>query len=184
MESKLKRIDRKLAYKGEVVDLYKDTMEYPDGSCHEWDFVHHKRPNGALILPVLPDGRILTISQYRPASDSIMLELPAGSKEPFDRDTCETAGRELVEETGYVSGDIRFLMRIYLAVAYDDEWLDIYVAYNCHKDESGQLLDSGEDIKTDIYTLSDLLSKIKNGELMDGPAVAAITAYAAGLIEE
>ena len=56
MEHKLIRIDRELVYRGSVLDIYKDTMELPNGKKEYWDFVDHRK-GGACIVPVLPDGR-------------------------------------------------------------------------------------------------------------------------------
>ena len=80
MEHKLRRLDRKLAYKGGVLTFYRDTMELPDGKIEQWDFIDHPR-GGACIVPVLPDGRILMIRQMRPAIDRETLELPAGARD-------------------------------------------------------------------------------------------------------
>lgn len=179
MDSKLKRLDRRLAFAGEVVDLYKDKMQYPDGSLHEWDYVHHKKGYGACILPVLPDGRIVLVRQFRPAVDEVILEIPAGGIEPTDESTKVCAERELTEETGYTSGEFSHLLRIQVAVAYCNEWLDIYLARNCTLAENGQNLDEGEDIQAEVFTLEELLDKVYGGEIKDAKTVAAITAYAA-----
>ena len=65
MDYKLRRLDRKLASSGKVLEFYRDTVELPDGHTESWDYVHHKRGGGACVVPVLPDGRILMIHQYR-----------------------------------------------------------------------------------------------------------------------
>ena len=184
MENKLKRLDRTIAFEGEVVDLYKDKMQYPDGSIHNWDFVCHKKGYGACILPVLPDGKILLIRQFRPAVDDTILEIPAGGIEPGDESTLVCARRELVEETGYTSDDFSHLLRIQVAVAYCNEWLDIYLARNCEKAASGKQLDEGEDISNEVYEVSELMKMISEGQIQDAKTVAAITAYAAGMGRE
>lgn len=181
MDKKLRRLDRTLAFEGEVVDLYKDKMEYPDGSIHNWDFVCHKKGYGACILPVLSDGRILLIRQFRPAVDDTILEIPAGGIEPDDESTLVCAQRELVEETGYTSDSFSHLLRIQVAVAYCNEWLDIYLARDCKKSETGKQLDEGEDISNEVYEVSELMKMISEGKIQDSKTVAAITAYAAGM---
>lgn len=181
MDKKLKRLKRTLAYEGEVVDLYKDKMQYPNGSIHDWDFVCHKKGYGACILPVLPDGRILLIRQYRPAVDDTILEIPAGAIEPSDENTLMCAKRELAEETGYTSNMVSHLLRIQVAVAYCNEWLDIYLARNCIKTKQCQKLDEGEDISTEIFDKEQLLKMISDGQIQDAKTVAAITAFAANL---
>ena len=81
MDYKLRRLDRTLASPGKVLEFYRDRVQLPDGQQENWDFVHHKRGGGACVVPVLPDGRILLIHQYRPAVDRETTELPAGAFE-------------------------------------------------------------------------------------------------------
>jgi ADP-ribose pyrophosphatase len=57
-------------------------------------------PRAATIVPVLDDGRLLMIRQYRHSVGRAILELPGGRVDPAE--TPEAAARrELVEETGY-----------------------------------------------------------------------------------
>ena len=39
MSEHAKRIKRELVMKGTILDVYKDTMELPNGKTEEWDFV-------------------------------------------------------------------------------------------------------------------------------------------------
>ena len=66
MVEHVKRLKRELVYKGAILDIYKDTMELPDGNKAEWDFVSH-RMGAAAILPVMKDGRIVMVRQDRNA---------------------------------------------------------------------------------------------------------------------
>ena len=66
MEYKIRRTDRKLESAGSVLEFYRDTMILPDGTEQKWDYVRHKKGGGACTVPVLADGRILMIRQYRP----------------------------------------------------------------------------------------------------------------------
>ena len=68
MVQKLKRIKRELVQKGAIVNMYKDSIELPDGKVAEWDFIEHRK-GAAAVLAVLPDGRILMVRQYRNALD-------------------------------------------------------------------------------------------------------------------
>ena len=53
----IKRIKRELAYKGSILEFYKDTMVTPDGKVTYWDHIEHK--GAAAVVPVLVDGRIV-----------------------------------------------------------------------------------------------------------------------------
>ena len=61
MSEEVKRIKRELMYKGSVLDIYRDTMQFENGNTAEWDFIHHN--GAAAVIPVLEDGRILMVRQ-------------------------------------------------------------------------------------------------------------------------
>lgn len=172
----LRRLSRSLAYSGSVVDVYQDTMELPDGCIQKWDFVCHKKGGGACIVPVLADGRILMVRQYRPAIDRETLELPAGAVDAEDATTEDTARRELREETGYTAEKWKLLLRLKTAVAYCNEYTDVYLASEL-KDFHGQALDEAEEIRLHAVEPELLLQDIYSGRIQDSKTVAGILAY-------
>lgn len=182
MEYKLKRVGRELVMPGKVIDFYRDTMELPDGRIEKWDYIDHKR-GGACIVPVLPDGRILMIHQYRPAIDRETLELPAGARDSIQEDTAVTAARELEEETGYRSDKITPLLKLKSAVAYCSEFTDVYLAEDLIP-IGGQHLDEAEEIRIEAFDLDTLLEKIYSGQIQDAKTAAGILAYSTRLYKE
>ena len=172
----LRRLSRSLAYSGSVVDVYQDTMELPDGCIQKWDFVCHKKGGGACIVPVLADGRILMVRQYRPAIDRETLELPAGAVDAEDATTEDTARRELREETGYTAEKWKLLLRLKTAVAYCNEYTDVYLASEL-KDSHDQALDEAEEIRLRAVEPEVLLQDIYSGRIQDSKTVAGILAY-------
>ena len=174
MIEKMKRLKRELMYKGSILDIYKDTMEFANGKQEEWDFVSH-RMGAAAILPVLPYGRIVMVRQYRNALERETLEIPAGARDSKTEDTSVCAARELEEETGYKSNHVEFLLSLRTTVAFCDEFVDVYLATDLEKGK--QHLDDAESIDIEIYTLDELCQMIYSGELQDSKTVAAIMAY-------
>lgn len=177
MIDEIKRVKRELKYKGTILDVYRDTMEFANGKREEWDFVSH-RMGAAAILPVLPDGRLLLVRQLRPALERETIELPAGSRDHKTEDTRVTAIRELEEETGYRAGKVEFLLSLRTTVAFCDEHVDVYIATDLEKIGS-QHLDDAESIDVEIYTYEDLRDRIQKGKIEDAKTVAAIMAYGA-----
>jgi ADP-ribose pyrophosphatase len=183
MEHKLHRTDRQLACAGAVLEFYRDTMVLPDGQVQTWDYVHHKKGGGACTVPVLPDGRILLIRQFRPAIDREALELPAGARDSSGEDPAVTAARELEEETGYRPGRMTKLAHILTAIAWCNESTDIYLARDLEP-VSSQHLDEAEEIELCIMSLDELCSRIFAGEIQDAKTVAGIMAYKSFLAME
>ena len=174
MDNKIKRIHRELVYKGAILDIYKDTMDVGNGKIEEWDYVAHRK-GAACVLPVLPDGRILMVRQYRNALERDTIEVPAGARDSVTEDTRDCAIRELEEETGYKSNKVTKLLELRTTVAFCNEMVDVYLAEDLVPGE--QHLDDAEDIRLEKYTLDELLDKIYAGVIQDAKTVAAILAY-------
>ena len=80
MSEHAKRIKRELVMKGTILDVYKDTMELPNGKTEEWDFVSHRK-GAAAVVAVREDGKLLMVRQYRNALERMTLEIPAGARD-------------------------------------------------------------------------------------------------------
>ena len=92
------RTGRDLAYQGTVLKVYKDHMKFSNGNTEEWDFIHHD--GAAAVIPVMEDGKILMVKQYRNALERDTLEIPAGKLDDPNEEGIVCAARELKEETG------------------------------------------------------------------------------------
>ena len=171
----MKRIDRVLKYKGSIVDVYDDVMQSPTGKIAHWDYVAHRK-GAAAVLPVLEDGRILMVRQYRNALDRFTLEIPAGKLDAPDEPKIECAARELEEETGFRSETLEFLMTVNTTVAFCDEQIGVYIAKDLIP--SKQHLDADESIDVEEWEVKDLLEMIYTGKMTDAKTVAAISTYA------
>lgn len=168
-----KRMRRELAYKGSILKVYKDYIEV-NGHQAVWDYIHHN--GGAAVIPVMEDGRILMVRQYRNAIDRFTLEIPAGAFDSEREKGSDCVARELEEETGYRSENIEWLINVRSMVAFTNEKVEIYVAKNLIP--SKQHLDEEESIELEAYTIEELKDKIFNGEIEDSKTVAALMAYA------
>lgn len=169
---KIERLSRDLVAKGSIIDYYKDKVKLPNGNIALWDYIDHR--GAAAVVPVLEDGRILMVRQYRNALDRETLEVPAGGLEK--ESTCVAALRELEEETGYSSEEAEFLISIRTTVAFCNEKIDIYVARNLKP--SKQNLDEDEFVEVEAYTIEELMDKIYSGVIEDSKTICALMAYA------
>jgi ADP-ribose pyrophosphatase len=65
-------------------------------------------PDYVAVVASTGDGRVLCVRQYRPAVERYTLELPSGLIDPGES-PAESAGRELLEETGYQAAEVEVL---------------------------------------------------------------------------
>ncbi len=173
------RLDRQLKYTGTILKVYEDTVIANGNEVH-WDFIHHD--GAACVVPVLDDGRILMVRQYRNALDRETLEIPAGKLDDPDEPKLACARRELEEETGYRCDHMEYLMSLNTTIAFCDEAIDVFVARSLIP--SHQNLDPDEIIFVEPWTVEDLKELIYTGRMTDAKTVASIMAYAAKYLKE
>ena len=173
MSEDVKRMGRELAYQGTVLKVYKDHMKISNGNTEDWDFIHHD--GAAAVIPVMDDGKILMVKQYRNALERDTLEIPAGKLDDPDEEGIVCASRELKEETGYSSDDLEWLLTIRTTVAFCDERIEVFVARNLIPGE--QHLDEDEFVDVKAYKLEELKEMIFEGKIQDSKTMAAILAY-------
>ena len=173
METRIKRINRVLKYKGTIVDFYQDTVLVDGEKKCTYDFINHI--GAAAIVPVTDEGKILMVTQYRNALDQFTLEIPAGALDHEKEPAIECASRELEEETGYRSDDLEWLISIRTTVAFCNERIEIYVARNLIP--SKQNLDEGEFIDVKEYSMDELKEMIYKGEIIDSKTISGLLAY-------
>ncbi len=173
MSDEVRRVGRELVYQGTILEVYKDHMEFSNGNTAEWDFIHHD--GAAAVVPVMDDGRILMVSQYRNALERETLEIPAGKLDKPDEPGIDCARRELEEETGYRSENLERLLSLRTTVAYCNERIEIFIARDLIS--SHQHLDEDEFVDVKPYSLKELKEMIFSGKIEDSKTIAAILAY-------
>lgn len=170
---KFKRVNREVVYEGAILEFCKDEIITPKGNNVKWDYLKHK--GAAAVIPVMDDGRIIMVRQWRNAIDRFALEIPAGGRDSADEPTIQCAARELEEETGYKSDKIEFLQTIVPAIAYSGEKIDVFVAFDLKK--AKQHLDPDEDIELELFEVEELIEMILNNEINDSKTVSSILTY-------
>ena len=71
-----KTINANTVYKGHFLTLDKDEVLLPNGEIGYREWIKH--PGAVCCIPILPDGKIVLIKQYRYAVKREIIELPAG----------------------------------------------------------------------------------------------------------
>ena len=164
----VKVISKKDIFRGKVIDLSLETVIFPKRKVEMESIAH---PGGAAVVPLLPDGSVVLIRQYRHCVGDTIWEIPAGRLEPGER-PLDCAKRELEEEVGYKAAQIRALTEIYSAPAYCTEIISIFLATGLTP--SVQRLDDDEIIKVVILPLEGAVKKVRAGEIKDAKTVVGL----------
>jgi ADP-ribose pyrophosphatase len=166
----LKLLKRDVLYKGKVVDLIVDQVEYPSGNKGVREVLAH--PGGAAVLALFPGDRILFVKQHRYPINKVLYELPAGKLSPGE-DPQVCALRELTEETGYVARKIQKITSIYTTPGFCNECLHLYLATDLHYDKPNR--EEGEEhIQIEIMQMERAIEMIEKGEINDSKTVVGI----------
>ena len=117
--SKLKETQKssEKIFSGKLIDLYFDHVELPNGKSSTREWINH--PGAVCIIPILPDGNLCLIRQYRYGPRDEFIEIPAGKLDAGE-DPLVCAKRELKEEIGYIAGKFTFLTNIYPAIGFSN----------------------------------------------------------------
>ena len=134
-------------------------------------------PGAVGVLPILDDGRVVLLRQYRIAVDAYLIELPAGTLEPGE-EPIVSAQRELIEETGYTAGKIEPLITFYSSPGILREQLRLFVATELTPGETA--LEDGEDIELFVADWDEIRDMIARGEITDAKTLIGLLHYLGG----
>jgi ADP-ribose pyrophosphatase len=156
-------------YSGDI-ELRKDKFSLNGKIIHK-DIVGHQDSVGIVAVK---DDSVILITQYRRAPDKVLLEIPAGKIEKGETPR-EAAAREMAEEIGY-AGNLKSLLKWYLAPGYSTELMHTFIATNLREIARGPL-DEDENIRIRKIRLSEAIKKCLNGKINDAKTIAALLAY-------
>ncbi len=133
-----------------------------------------QHPGAVVIIPILDDGRICLINNYRVAVDEQILELPAGTLEPGEP-PLQTAYRELIEETGYRAGTMQPLLQLLMSPGILNERMHVFLAQNLTAGDSD--LQAGEEIQNFLVAPELARKLLRDNVIQDSKTVSALLYY-------
>ncbi|MBK1614237.1 ADP-ribose pyrophosphatase [Rubrivivax gelatinosus] len=136
---------------GGFLEVHRDDVVLPDGSAATREYIRH--PGAVAVVPLLDDGRVVLVRQYRYPIGRTIVEFPAGKRDAGES-TLECARRELHEETGFRAREWAFACEIHNAAAYSTESIWIYFARGLIAGE--QKLDDGEFVEVMRFSEAEL----------------------------
>jgi ADP-ribose pyrophosphatase len=118
-------LKRKTIYKGKVLQLTVDRIIEPGNLRVIRELVRHS--GSVVVLPHLPDGKVVLVRQFRYAARKALWELVAGSLKPGET-PAQAARRELLEETGYRARSFKLLFSFYPSPGFLNERMHLVEA--------------------------------------------------------
>jgi ADP-ribose pyrophosphatase len=163
-----KKLSGSVIHKNPWWTYLREEFLLPSGKQGEYHYVHTY--GSSMTIPVMQDGKVLLVNQYRYLAGKESLEFPCGSvKEGSTYD--ETAWGELAEETGYSATQLFLVGEFNPYNGVTDEMCHVYVARELR--HVGANPDETEEFESVQLAPAQIDEKIKNGEIWDGMTIAA-----------
>lgn len=176
MAKKGKQIARivksQVMYTGPVFGVRRDEVIEPGGVRTTRDMITHS--GSVVVLPVLPDGRVILIRQYRHATRGYLWELVAGRMDEGETPK-KAAARELIEETGYRAKQFKIFLDMFPTPGFLEERMYILLAEGLTPGAAQP--EEDEKIEVRAYNLKELKQMLHQGKLHDAKTVAGILYY-------
>jgi ADP-ribose pyrophosphatase len=162
-------LSSELVLRTRVFDVQRERVIEPTGLEATRDIIVH--PGSVVVLPVLSDGGIVLIRQYRHSVEQYLWELVAGRR---DGEESFEAGarRELREETGYTARRMRLLLDLFPSPGFLRENMAIFLATGLNAGKAEPEAD--ERIAQRVFSLREVERRIRSGKIRDAKTVAGI----------
>jgi len=169
---KAKVLSSQVIYEGAVFGIRRDEVIEPSGVRTTREMITH--PGSVVVLPVLPDGRILLVQQYRYAARQYLWELVAGRMDPGETPR-QAAERELIEETGYRAKRLRIFAEFFPTPGFLEEKMFLLLAEGLTPGKAEP--EEDEKIIPRAYNHRQLEEMIRKRKLRDAKTIAGILYY-------
>ena len=163
------KISSEQKFSGRLIDLYLDQVELPNGETATREWIDH--PGAVCLIPILPDGKICLIRQFRYGPGEEFIEIPAGKLDAGEA-PLDCAYRELEEETGYRTNKLTFLTNIHPAIGFSNEKMWMYLAEELEL--SKKKLDEDEFLELLPTPLNKALEWVFSGKITDVKTIIGI----------
>lgn len=154
-----------------VFKVYRQRFQHPRDH-REGDFFTIRSPDWVLTLPVTPNKRLILVRQFRFGTRDFSWEPPGGLMEAGETPV-QAGARELEEETGYISQDIRIIGSCTPNPAIFNNTAHFVLAENCTP--SGHINpDPNEEVETKLFPLHEVDAMMLSGNIQHVIAQAAL----------
>ena len=169
---KAKILKSEIIYEGQAFGVRRDELIEPTGVRTIREVVTH--PGSVVVLPVLPDGRIVMVRQYRHATRQYLWELVAGRLERGENPKTG-AQRELIEETGYRAKKFTVFLELFPTPGFLEERMHLLLAEGLTAGQAQP--EEDEKIVVAAYTRKQLEQMMRAGKFQDAKSIAGLLFY-------
>jgi len=162
---------------GRIVKLSVDEVRLPNGNTVALEVVRH--PGASAVVPIDDHGRAVLVRQYRYATASWLLEVPAGKLDHPGEPPEACARREVEEETGYRVGRLDPLGWIWTTPGFTDEKIWLFLARDLSPSRAS--LQPDEVLTVELLPLGDAVRMAEEGAIADAKSVCALLRAAAAM---
>lgn len=155
-------------YKAHLFDVKEIAVRLPDGKDKAFDLIDIQ--NAITLLPIDGEQNVYFVEQFRIASRSPLLELPAGKIERGE-DPAVAAQRELREEIGLAAQQIKAIGEFYMSPGYTSEYMYCFLATGLYPAPLNP--DADEFINVRKIPLTEVYQLIHTGRIKDSKTLAA-----------
>lgn len=147
-------------YKSQWITVYEDWVSKQDGGTIGM-FNRIEVLDAVIVVPILEDGSLLMVENYRHGAGTNLLELPGGfiNKNELESDA---GRRELLEETGYTCSKVELINWFYTWPGRAAQRNFVIVAKGLKK-RYGKNLDKFESIKVHKISGDKIRREIESG---------------------
>ena len=167
-----KRVEPTVVHKIGFRTIVSKTFVLPDGKVQTFDTIDKEDRQGAAVVALTTDNKVIIARQFRVGPEMVMDELPGGFVDPGE-DKVIAARRELREETGYEAGTLTFLGTARYD-AYTNVQRHCFLATDCVLGKEGPKLGEDEFVELRLISIDELIANAYNGTMSDlGPVLMA-----------
>lgn len=171
-KGKWKKIQTEHILKNKWLSVRKDVYKTPSGDIID-DFYVVERADFVVVVPFTVEKKFVLVEQYRHGLEREIMNFPMGFIDEGE-EPAKTAVRELIEETGFSGGNLKFVGNFFLAPPIMKTVARVFFASGVERLGKSQNGDPEEINKIILADQSQIENFIETGKLSD---LASLCSY-------
>jgi len=169
MKNLYKKLSEETVLQTDRITIKHDRFLLREGD--ERDYFYAEFGGGVMVVPIMTDGKMVFVKQYRYLRERSGIEFPGGLVDKGEAPQV-SAVRELLEETGMASEEIINIGCISDSKSFIKGQIHVFIAKDAEV-VSKQKLDETEEIEVVYRREDEIKDMIQRGEIWDSHTLAA-----------